>query len=144
MATRGRKSVASQKVVAIGATNARIEPPQHMTLDADMRQVWDEIVASLPADYFRPGDGPLLAAFCMATVFFTRAAEEVQAHGPMILNPDNGRYYANPAQQLLVTQTSAMAQLAGKLRLCPSARYSTKSASTKTDNAAPSKKPWAA
>ena len=144
MATRGRKSTASQKVVAIGATNARLQPPEHVPLDDDMRRVWDEIVNSLPADYFRPGDGPLLAAYCVATVFFVRAMEEVQAHGPMILNPDNGRYYANPAQQLLVTQTSAMAGLAVKLRLCPSARYSTKSASTKTDNSTRGKKPWEA
>lgn len=144
MVARGRKSAASQKVVAIGSGTARLEPPEHMALGDDERRVWDDIVRSLPADYFRPGDGPLLVAYCRATVFFEQAADLVSLHGPMILNPDNGRYYANPAQQLMVTQISAMKMLAGALRLSPSSRYSTKSASTKTDNSTRGKKPWEA
>ena len=141
MATRGRKSAAAQKLTLVGAAGARLTPPAHMPLDPDMQAVWDDIVNSLPADYFRPGDGPLLAAYCMATVFYTKAAGEVAHFGPTLMD-DKGRSYGNPAQQLLVTQASTMAQLAVKLRLCPSARYSTKSASTKTDNAGAAKKPW--
>ena len=144
MATRGRKSAASQKVVSIGGASARLEPPEHCRLTEDQRRVWDEIVNSLPGDYFRPGDGPLLAAYCMAADLHWQAYQLVMQHGIMICNEDNGRFYSNPAQQTMLMHASSMAQLAGKLRLCPSARYSTKSASTKTDNAAPSKKPWAA
>lgn len=140
-AKRGRKSAASESVTSLpGMSSARIQPPEHMPLDDQMRALWDEIVRSLPADYFRPGDAPLLAAYCMATVFYMRAAEEIQ-EGPTLMD-DKGRRYANPAGQLLNTQAAAMAQLAVKLRLCPSARYSTRGASSKTDNAGAANKPW--
>lgn len=140
MATRGRKSAAAQKLTVVGSSTKRVAPPDD--LSPAQAEIWVAIANSLPADYFRPGDEPLLAAYCRAYDFHRQAAKLIETGGITLMD-EKGREYANPAQQMLNTQGSAMAQLAGKLRLCPSARYSTKSASTATDTAAVSKKPWA-
>ena len=119
-----RKSAASLTVVP-GFSDARIEPPSH--LDEDEAAIWHAIVDSLPADYFRPGDAPLLAAFCTASVFYERARSDLKERGLSIMD-DRGRESVNPAHQILTSQASAMAQMAVKLRLCPSARYSERKA----------------
>lgn len=117
----------------------RLAPPPHLT-DAQAAE-WRAIVDSLPADYFRPGDVPLLAAYCTAAVFYKRAAAEMDARG-MSLVDDKGREFVNPVHQVLTSQASAMAQMAVKLRLCPSARYTEKSAETQSRRAGAGKRPW--
>jgi len=139
MGTRGRKSAASLGVVPI--SGQRIAPPDHLT--DEQAEEWSAIVDSLPPDYFRPGDVSLLSAYVTASVFYRRASADMEARG-MTLTDDKGREYVNPAHQVLTSQASAMAQMAVKLRLCPSARYSEKAASTKTSRGSTSAKPWEA
>jgi P27 family predicted phage terminase small subunit len=137
-AKRGRRSVGDLLNVA-PVTGQRLVPPSHLT--PDQEQEWRAIVDSLPADYFRPGDVPLLAAYCVASTFYKRAASEMETRG-LIMTDDKGREYVNPAHQILTSQASSMAQLAIKLRLCPSARYSEKAAATKAGDAAKPSRPW--
>ena len=134
---RGRKSEGDLTVVAM--TAARLQPPDGLT--EEQTSEWRKIVESLPADYFRPGDAPLLAAFCVASVFHRRAAEDIERRG-MTLVTEKGNEYVNPSHQLLTSQASAMAQLAQKLRLCPSARLSGKSAERKNGEGPKSARPW--
>jgi P27 family predicted phage terminase small subunit len=134
---RGPKSAADLSVVAV--TGARVLPPDHLT-DAQSA-IWRDIVDSLPADWFRPADVPLLAAYCCADAFYRQAVAEMQSGG-LVKTDDKGREYVNPAHQILTSQASAMAQMAVKLRLCPSARYTEKTAATKTNRSAPGHKPW--
>lgn len=139
MATkRGRKSTAEMLTV-VPISGQRLEPPEHLT--EEQAAEWRAIVDSLPADYFRPGDVPLLAAYCVASVFYKRAAADMQARG-LTITDDRGREYVNPAHQVLTSQAAAMAQMAVKLRLCPSARYSEKQAATKAGSAAKPSRPW--
>jgi len=119
-------------------TDDRLPPPGHLT--AEQVTEWRSIVDSLPADYFRPGDVPLLAAYVTAAVFYKRAAADMEARGLSMMD-DKGREYVNPAHQILTSQASAMAQMAVKLRLCPSARYTEKATQTKTERAG-AKRPW--
>ena len=137
MGTRGRKSAASLGVVPI--SGQRLVAPAHLT--DEQAQEWSAIVDSLPPDYFRPGDVSLLAAYVTASVFYRRASADMESRG-MTLTDDRGREYVNPSHQVLTSQASAMAQMAVKLRLCPSARYSEKVASTKTSRGSTSAKPW--
>jgi P27 family predicted phage terminase small subunit len=118
-------------------TGQRVQPPAHLTVE--QREEWESIVNSLPADYFRPGDIPLLASFCAASALYKKALLMIQEEGIVI--ELNGRKYAHPAKDVLTSQASAMAQMAVKLRLCPSARYSEKSAATKSSGGG-SKRPW--
>jgi P27 family predicted phage terminase small subunit len=134
---RGRKGFGDLSVVPVSA--ARIEPPDGMT--EECARVWHSIVDSLPADYFRPGDVPLLAAFCVAAAFHARAAADIEARG-MTLMDDRGKESINPAHQMLTSQASAMAQMAVKLRLCPSARMTGKGAQSKAGDSAKGRRPW--
>jgi P27 family predicted phage terminase small subunit len=123
----GRKS--TSELLSVVPMSAARMPPHH-SLTEQQAPLWVEIVDSLPADFFRPGDTPLLAAYCKAWSFYLRASAEIEANG-VTLEDERGKRYANPASQMVVTQASAMAQMATKLRLAPSSRYSEKSASTR-------------
>jgi P27 family predicted phage terminase small subunit len=136
MAKRGRQSLGDLSVVKL--TGCRVVAPDFLT--DEQKAEWDSIVNSLPADYFRPGDIPLLASFCAASALYKNALKMIQAEG-IVLETDGGRKYAHPAKDILTSQASAMAQMAVKLRLCPSARYTEKSAQTKTASAGGSR-PW--
>jgi P27 family predicted phage terminase small subunit len=141
MIKRGRKSVGDLSVVPM--SSARLQPPGHLTVAQAVE--WRQIVDSLPADYFRPGDVPLLSAFCVASAFYKRAAADLEKRG-LTLEEDRGRLgrheMVNPSHQVLSSQASAMAQMAVKLRLCPSSRYSEKNAATKAGAAAKPARPW--
>lgn len=127
------------KPKVVDATGARIEPTSELTPEQVL--IWNEIVDSLPADFFRPADRPLLAAFCKARSFYNLAAGEMETYG-ITIEQDNGKRLANPAHQILVTQASAMAQLSVKLRLSPSSRISEKKAATMTEKGATTGRPW--
>lgn len=135
---RGRRSVGDLLTV-VPVTGQRLGAPD--SLSPEQVTEWKSIVDSLPADYFRPGDVPLLAAYCVATSLYKRAAADMQTRGMTLLD-DKGREVVNPVHQILTSQASAMAQMAIKLRLCPSARYSEKQAATKTGDAAKPARPW--
>ena len=134
---RGRKSLADLTLVAI--SGQRIVAPESLT--AEQKDEWDQIVNSLPAEYFRPGDAPLLAAFVVASVFHRRAASDIEARGIALVD-DKGREYVNPSHQMLTSQASAMAQMAVKLRLCPSARMTGKAAQSRNGGQAQKARPW--
>ena len=121
----------------VDAAGGRIEPPAFMS-DAALEK-WNEIMASVPANFFRAGDGPLLASYCQSYDFYVQAAIQVQMGGIVIF--DGKRMTSNPAKDMLVAMASAMAQMAVKLRLCPSARYDEKQAKTKTPSGNASVKP---
>jgi P27 family predicted phage terminase small subunit len=119
---------------------ARLKPPVYLT--PEQKKEWRAITNSLPADYFKPSDVPLLAAFCCAATFYKQAAAEVARDGVTVEVVGKGRRMAHPAANMLVTQSSAMAQLAVKLRLCPSSRYDEKTAATKANASKDAKRPW--
>lgn len=133
---RGRPSAASLEIVP-RMSGDRLEVPAH--LSADEAHEWRLIVDSLPADYFRPGDVPLLAEFCLASAMAKWCNKTLKAEGAVI--DDGRRQWAHPAVSIQQMQRASMAQLAVKLRLCPSSRYSEKSAATKAA-AAGNRRPW--
>ena len=139
---RGRKSDADiTRLAVVDLTGARVQPPDHLTEDEVAE--WHAIVDSLPADYFRPADIPLLAVFCTASAIYKIARAEVYAEGITLIN-ERGNSCKNPATDIMAQQASAMAQVAVKLRLCPSSRYSEKQAATKAGDKAKGKRPWEA
>jgi len=138
MAKPGRPSTASLVTVPRLARD-RLSVPAH--LDETEAAEWRAIVDSLPADYFRPGDVPLLAEFCIASAASKWCNTTLKAEGFVI--DDGRRQWAHPAVAIQQMQRAAMAQMAVKLRLCPSSRYTEKSAQTKS-TAAAGKRPWEA
>lgn len=120
-------------------SDARISPPDWLARAGAV--VWREVVNSLPANYFRPSDEPLLAAYCTSTACYREAAEIVGRDG-MILENDRGTKYANPANAMMLAHASSMAQLAVKLRLCPSARYDREKKGVKGIKDGGGERPW--
>lgn len=100
-------------------TDARPAAPDWLA-PAQARE-WDLIVNSLPADYFRPSDAPMLAAYCCAAAAHREASEVLDREG-LICEGAKGYRFPNPAAAIMSQQSSTMSQLATKLRLCPSAR----------------------
>jgi len=137
MKQRGRKSIGDLQ--AVGFPDARVVAPD--CLEGGELVEWHAIVNSLPADFFRPGDVPLLAAFCVASALHKEARADVRQNGMTIMN-GRGTPVANPACGILSTQASAMATLASKLRLCPSARMVQVSAAKQSDDGAKGARPW--
>jgi P27 family predicted phage terminase small subunit len=137
MKQRGRKSIGDLSVVEF--PDARVTPPT--TLTAAQTEEWWAIVNSLPADFFRPADVPLLAQFCRHSAMANYAAQLLEADGA-ILRTEKGWPFPNPALQLLNSQSSAMATLASKLRLCPSARMVQVDASKQAGDGTRGARPW--
>jgi P27 family predicted phage terminase small subunit len=140
MGDRGRTSAEEDRTSALApAISGPLAPPDD--LDELERVQWLAIVNSLPADFFNPSDVSLLAAYCVARAIYVRASRELKA-GTLTVPDDKGRPHANPLAAIMTSQASSMAQLAGKLRLCPSSRYSDKSAATKTESGGSGRRPW--
>ena len=116
MIQRGRKSI--NALMTPVELSKLIAPPE---LSKKQKQFFDEIVNSLPADYFSPADGPLLAAYCAAADHYREALQTVNQQG-QILETDAGKQYAHPAIKLFQSHCATMALLAQKLKLNPAAR----------------------
>ena len=125
---RGRQSAAEASVIAFSAD--RPDPPPPDTLASEARALWRDIVRSRPPGYFGPGDLPLLEEYCRDMGTLVPGLNRVL---------DNAfDLEALTARDRLIRQA---ATLAGKLRLCVSARTRPDSASTR-DAAMTGPRPW--
>lgn len=123
-----RKSTASLSVVAIDSKNARLQPPKDMSAPA--KQLWVEIVNSLPGDRFHVSDGPLLSLYCSALARAAEAMKQLEtAADPQWLK------FADTHAKLAAT-------LSTKLRLNPQARLDRKVAGPAARDDHSGEKPW--
>ena len=117
-----------------GLSERRPGPRKGMTLRA--HRIWKEVVASLPPTHFRPGDYPLLRAYCEAEALHFIACEKIAEEGGVIdrlaLNKDGDVIVigtkANPWVAIMVSQVGCKNQLATKLRLCANSRITPQAA----------------
>ena len=130
--TRGRKSVASLSIV--GITTVRKAVPAPGELRPSAKKLWDAIINSLAPDFFRPGDLPLLQAYCVAADRKDKIDAHVLADGIIVAGEPH------PGLKLSHAEAGVMATLAGKLRLCPSSRTRPESASLREPHT--STRPW--
>ena len=129
----GRKSAASLESVKPPAANSRPEPPGE--LSEREAEIWREIVLSLPADWFRPSDFPLLAAYCQAAAQNEQATKELKTSSLILTK--GAVSYRNPLIAIQQAAALRMGALASKMRLCQSARYDKNKAVTATAGANP-------
>lgn len=132
MSTRGRQSASSLTVVKFAPLRKPPEPPAG--LGAAAAELWTSIVRSLPADFFRPADLPLLEAYCVAADRKRQIDGHVSRDG-LILDA-----LPHPGLRMSRDEAGIMATLAVKLRLCPSSRTRPESASLRETHAGP--RPW--
>ena len=120
-----RKSAEAMRVVAV-TESARPAPPKDLTRKEKV--IWRDILDSLPAEHLRSSDKALLANYCR---LWTRADMLSADLASDPHNIDLDRMYR--------AAVASIAQLAVKLRLCPSSRIRAESASLKPKAKA---KPW--
>ena len=134
MLQRGRKSAESLSLVRVGV-GERPEPPAR--LSAPERDIWREITAGKPADWFGADNLPLLEHYCAAILASRQIAERLRATSTECLD-DYERLIS------LATKVGGqLATLATKMRLTQQSRYNEKTASTAANRgAAAARKPW--
>ena len=98
------------------------------------KQKWRQICKSLPPDFFRPSDLPLLESYVLSYSQMRECHAAVEAEG-MTLEDANGKVYENPNINIMNKAGNRMNMLATKLKICPNARYSGNAA----HNASPKK-----
>ena len=135
MGTRGPKSQ-DELTVQKPQTEVSARMDADYSLRDEESDIWKAITESLPADWVNPGNAPILAAYCRATVSARRIGQLVyQAEDAADFDPDEF--------MKLVAAHSKLAQtiktLATSLRLTPQARSLPK----QSDKArVEGKKPW--
>jgi phage terminase small subunit len=134
MGKRGPKAKSQQiGILPDGLSEKRPGPPTGMCLRA--HRVWKKVVASLPPIHFRPGDYPLLRAYCEAEALHFEASQKITEEGAVIklvkIVTDKKteeerevvvRVKTNPWVAIQTQTAHTMSQLATKLRLCANAR----------------------
>ena len=129
---RGRQSTESKIVVQISPTRNLPEPP--LGLSKAATALWVDITESLPDDFFRAGDLPLLQSYCISSDRKNLLDAAILKDG-MTHNGD-----INPALRVSRDEATLMASLAVKLRLCQSSRTRPESASLNVVHSG--KRPW--
>lgn len=119
----GRPSTAALSVVAISVAQ-RVQPPE--TLTARQAQLWREIVATKPAEWFAADTTPLLAAYVKAIDSHERLSREFE-----MASLDADQMTRTKALCEMLTKTANLvASLATKMRMTQQSRYTPQSAGT--------------
>jgi hypothetical protein len=133
-----KKSAASMSVVAsIKPKDSRLAPPS--TLTARQKELWLEIVASKPADWFTVDAQSLLVGYVKAIASHESLSQRVDAMeaGAFVGElKDEDKLYG-----MLERQARLVQSFATKMRLTQQARYTTTSAATKSAKASGGR-PW--
>ena len=132
-----KKSAASMSVVAsIKPKDARLVPPRTLTIR--QKELWLEIVAAKPSDWFTVDAQSLLLGYVKAIASYEHISLEVEAveAGKEMELKDVDKLYAMQERQARLMQSFAT-----KMRLTQQARYTTTSAATKSSQAGGSR-PW--
>lgn len=123
MGRRGPKTE-HEPIFIPGLSEKRPKPLRDMTKRA--KSLWREIVDSLPPDYFRPSDLPLLRSYCEAASSWELANLKVQEYGSTVKTSWGER--VSPWVTMRKEMTGEMRDCATKLRLCVNSRMDTRKA----------------
>lgn len=133
VALPGRGNVAAQ-------IDGRMRAPSYLT--KPQADIWTQIIAAKPADWFGPESAPLLAMYCRAVASANHLAGIVERfERSKRLDSDKMRAYAL-ALGAFDKQSKLLVSLATKMRLTQQSQYTPKSAGTASRRGGASKKPW--
>lgn len=130
--SRGRKSAASLTVVRVESLHKPPAVPGELAPGA--ATLWTQIIKSVPAEFFSPGDLPLLESYCVSFDRKRRIDAQILEHGLMY----DGEVH--PGLRISRDEASLMASLAVKLRLCQSSR--TRPDASILNKVGTGKRPW--
>lgn len=138
MGQRGRKSGASLSVIA-GSIDGRPRAPDDLT--EYQQGVWDRIVGSESADFFRSAASQqLLKEYCRHVESAHRVSSMIGLYEKPGAAVDLDEY--EKLLRMRDRETKALADKATKLRLTNQSRYTPAAAGTAAKKAATERKPW--
>lgn len=108
-------------------TESEGPPSCPATLPEPWRAIWDEVIQSVGSDHWRLADGPVVEAY-VTTLARLRSVQEALARDGEI-DADGNRTQASRVAEACA---KVLAQIAPKLRLCPSARHDARQANRTT------------
>ena len=114
--SRGRKMVGVDTTLFA----EKITPPKSMTNDG--KELWNELVKTIPNDNLCPSDMPILEVYCETMVTFRRAKQHVEVEGEVIISESTANPIMNPWTTVMINASSKITSLSTKLRLSPSSR----------------------
>lgn len=105
---------------------------------ATVKRIFADLVASVPAAHFRPGDSDLIEQYAQAIALARQAYREIEKDGPVV----EGK--ASPWVTVLEKQHRSCVALSMRLRLSPQQRTDPKSVARQGANYRPSAydTPW--
>lgn len=134
-----KKSLASLSVVAPMRGHLPV-PPEHLT--QAQAQIWTDVVATKPHDWFGADSFPVLSDYCRAIDMDNELAAVVNDFDRSSLTTYEGIQSWKALLKMQREQQKHVAMLATKLRLTPQSRYNAKSAAT-ANNRVGLERPWA-
>lgn len=124
MGTRGRKAQQPLNVVSI----PRAGPPAELT--KEQAEVWEQVVGSLPADWFTKGTYPLLVEYCRHVISARRVQQLIERAEQGDTDDDGDRYLDVEEYDRLLKmaerESRIIASLAVKMRVSQSTQYDEK------------------
>lgn len=133
-----RKSAADLSVVA--DLRGHLPVPLEC-LTPDQAQIWADVVATKPHDWFAADSFPVLADYCRAVDMDNEIASVVNDFDRARLTDFEGLQSWKALLKMQREQQKHVAMLATKLRLTPQSRYNAKNAAT-ANNRAGLDRPW--
>lgn len=141
MAQRGRKAQAALEVAAPTEIRPVAEPPAVLT-DYEA-SVWQQVVATKPAEWFQKDTEQLMISYCRHASQAAVLDEEIGRLEPEWLSTDGGLDRYRKLLDMREKQTRAINTLSRAMRLTQQARYDTQKAAVADRKATAAKKPWA-
>ena len=131
MEGRGKLGVAAVSTLQV-QSNQRLEAPAD--LSDRQKELWLEIVATKPSEWFQSDMAPLLLALVRCITEYERQSRALEG-----LTPGQTEY--RDLCKIVKDQANLMKQLMTSLRLTPQSRYTPQAAATANKNT-PQSKPW--
>lgn len=106
-----------------------MKPSPPKTLTPAAKKFWKEIALTLPEGHLRPADMPLFRQYLESLADLESGRNAWREIGsPWTITHPNGTQGGHPMLAAIQRQAATVTALAGKLRLCPSARISPRQA----------------
>jgi hypothetical protein len=136
MEGRGKKSAASLEVVRHTAVTAIQRPSPTANLTSEQAEIWQRVVDSMPAEWFKPETYELLECYCRHAVSSLRIGNLIES----MLSGDSEFCVSDYDKLLKMQERESRALFAGatKMRLTQQTDFSHK----KKRNQPVVKKPW--
>lgn len=140
MKQRGRKSTAELSVASTSNIVKLPPPPKHLSEKSG--EVWRMVMASRSSEMIEPEAYPVLVEYCRSIERADMMAKEIESFNLSWIAEDDGLKRYDKLLSMQDRLSKVIMSCAVKLRLTPSTRFDSNTASRVGAKSAGTKKPW--